>query len=299
MFTPLLRAQDFTVGIWKCRGHGSGWSALERVHRPEVVVPLTGAYVRELQHREIVASPNVALFAGPGDAYRIRHPQGAPLDRCAVLLLRDDGAVDELVAAAGGRGRGQAHRGLPSGAVPLSPEAFLWVRRLVGAAGSPGERPRAEEAVSLLLLDLVGVAPGTHRDRGRRRSVLRALEYVSVHYRREVSLGEVAKVAGYSRFHFARIFREEVGMPVYRYVHRLRLREALHAVDEGAEDLSRLALSLGFSSHSHFTAAFHRAFGRTPSTVRAEGQRWTSARWRRTTARAPEGRPTTSNPAAT
>lgn len=276
MLSPLLRTPDVTLALWTCQGHGSGWSRLERVDRPEIVVPVAGLFVRELHHREVVASPNVALFADRGDAYRVRHPEGAPLDRCAVFLMRDEDAVEELVATAS-LSRGSHPRGrLPEGAAPVAAETFLAIRRLVRAAvHGDDDALRSEEACSLLLLDLIGAGDRGTGDTGtgRRRAVLRALEYVSVHYRRPLSLDEVANVAGYSRFHFARIFREEVGIPVYRYVYRLRLREAFHAVEEGADDLSRLGLSLGFSSHSHFTAAFRRTFGSTPSEVRAAAQR--------------------------
>jgi AraC-like DNA-binding protein len=48
---------------------------------------------------------------------------------------------------------------------------------------------------------------------------------------------------------------------------QLRLARALIEVPH-ADDLTALALDLGFSSHSHFTAAFRRAFGQSPSTAR-------------------------------
>jgi AraC-like DNA-binding protein len=51
-------------------------------------------------------------------------------------------------------------------------------------------------------------------------------------------------------------------------VQRLRLQHAAFALAEGANDLSRLALDLGFSSHSHFAQAFRAHFGATPSQFR-------------------------------
>jgi AraC family transcriptional regulator len=47
------------------------------------------------------------------------------------------------------------------------------------------------------------------------------------------------------------------------------LRVALERLSEGDCDLTELALNLGFSSHSHFTDAFKREFGRTPSEEKA------------------------------
>ena len=57
-------------------------------------------------------------------------------------------------------------------------------------------------------------------------------------------------------------------MSMHQYRSRLRLRTALERIHEGASDLTRLALELGYSSHSHITEAFRRAFGLVPSACR-------------------------------
>jgi AraC-like DNA-binding protein len=56
-------------------------------------------------------------------------------------------------------------------------------------------------------------------------------------------------------------------VPLQRYVTQLRLARALIELPD-SDDLTALALDLGFSSHSHFTLAFRRAFGCTPSRFR-------------------------------
>jgi AraC-like DNA-binding protein len=55
---------------------------------------------------------------------------------------------------------------------------------------------------------------------------------------------------------------------VHRYRNRLRLRAAVERLSDGPVDRSTLAHALGFSSHSHFTAAFRAEFGVTPARVR-------------------------------
>jgi AraC-like DNA-binding protein len=54
---------------------------------------------------------------------------------------------------------------------------------------------------------------------------------------------------------------------LYRYQSRLRLARALDLLAQ-YDDLTALALDLGFSSHSHFSAAFRQTYGRTPSEFR-------------------------------
>jgi AraC-like DNA-binding protein len=79
----------------------------------------------------------------------------------------------------------------------------------------------------------------------------------------------VARIAGCSEFHFARLFRAETGQSLRGYRKRLRLRLALKLISEGQDNLTLVALDSGFSTHSHLTSAFREAMGRTPSAARA------------------------------
>jgi len=82
-------------------------------------------------------------------------------------------------------------------------------------------------------------------------------------------LPTLADTLGASSFHFARLFRSETGLSVHQYLLRLRMARALRYLTRRDTDLSRLALELGFSSHSHFTSTFHREFGVNPAGVRS------------------------------
>jgi AraC-like DNA-binding protein len=76
---------------------------------------------------------------------------------------------------------------------------------------------------------------------------------------------------GASPFHLSRIFTAEVGVPIHRYLVRLRLRLALELMSQRPRDLSWVALEAGFASHSHFTAAFRAEYGVPPSEVARHG----------------------------
>ena len=69
-------------------------------------------------------------------------------------------------------------------------------------------------------------------------------------------------------FHLCRIFKRHTGQTIHGYRNQLRLRKSLDLLGD-TDDILRLALALGYSGHSHFTAAFHRLFGMTPSAFRA------------------------------
>ncbi len=85
---------------------------------------------------------------------------------------------------------------------------------------------------------------------------------------RPLSLGALARAMAVSPFHLCRVFRAHTGGTIQRYRSQLRLRRSLALLAEDGRDVLDVAVALGYSSHSHFTRAFHAAFGLTPSAWR-------------------------------
>ena len=81
---------------------------------------------------------------------------------------------------------------------------------------------------------------------------------------RRWTLAEIAAEIGGSPVYLTQVFQQVEGIPLYRYHLRLRLARALDLIAR-YDDLSALAFDLGFSSHSHFAAAFRQAYGRSPT----------------------------------
>lgn len=99
--------------------------------------------------------------------------------------------------------------------------------------------------------------------------VEKALWFIESHFAGEITLDEIAAVAGVSRYHMVRAFGAATGRPVLRYVRGRRLSEAARALASGAPDILAVALDAGYGSHEAFTRAFREAFGTTPEAVRA------------------------------
>ena len=88
---------------------------------------------------------------------------------------------------------------------------------------------------------------------------------------RRVRLSDLTERIGCSTFYLCHAFRLVEGMTMHEYQTQLRLRAAVQRLVESPDQtLSELALDLGFSSHSHFSATFKRSFGRTPSELVSE-----------------------------
>lgn len=94
----------------------------------------------------------------------------------------------------------------------------------------------------------------------------RAIRYIHQHHADDIELRDIAKAAGLSPFHLARVFKEAVGLPPHRYLVQVRVQRArsLLAIASERHSLAEVAAAAGFSDQSHLTRHFKRAFGVTP-----------------------------------
>ena len=95
------------------------------------------------------------------------------------------------------------------------------------------------------------------------RAVRRAREYLHAHAHELVSLEELAGVVGLSKYHLARVFARETGLPPHTYQQRLRLARALPLLRQGAL-AGEVAYELGYADQAHFSRTFKESFGLTP-----------------------------------
>lgn len=88
---------------------------------------------------------------------------------------------------------------------------------------------------------------------------------LGAHFTEDLSLADLARLLRTSRARLCRAFRRVTGTTLHAYREQLRLRAALEALVASRGHLTGLALDLGYSSHSHFSASFKRAFGLSPA----------------------------------
>lgn len=102
-----------------------------------------------------------------------------------------------------------------------------------------------------------------------RHIMRRVLERMNEQLDSDLSLSALAAESGYSRAHFMRMFKSSMGEPPHKYLLELRLRRAQEMVAAGSRNLIDIALACGFRSHAHFSVAFARRFGLSPSLYRS------------------------------
>lgn len=103
-----------------------------------------------------------------------------------------------------------------------------------------------------------------------RACMQKSVDEIEGHLQEEITVERLAASAGFSPFHFYRIFQAYVGMPVMSYVRYRRLAHAAAELATGTRVLD-LALKWGFDTHAGFTRAFVKTFGVTPEHYRLHG----------------------------
>ncbi len=273
--SPLVSVRDYI-----CRACRGGPEAEEYSDENSIVLMRSGAFCKHFGRRGLTADVNQSVFFSKGSTYRVSHPADCG-DRGTILVVAPSVLVDiirELDPTVDER----PDRPFPFITGPCVKDAFLKHRELVirleAAAVEPLEPLWADETALQLVADVLEAAfarDGRPRKKQRVDTVAEHAELteavknvLAARLRERVTLEEIAGAVDTSPFHLARVFQRQTGVPIHRYLARLRLRTALERLEQGARDLTALALELNFSSHSHFTDAFRREFGCTPSDVR-------------------------------
>ena len=99
-----------------------------------------------------------------------------------------------------------------------------------------------------------------------------ALEYVAGHTRERTSVEQLAKHCSVSAAYLSLLFQRHLHIAPGAYILRTRLAESCLLLQNGADSIGQIASLLRFSSPQHFSAAFKRQYGMTPSAyVREHG----------------------------
>lgn len=258
----LFRSALVTISDVSCTTQGGACALDESGERHRLVFTRSGAAITQrldARRPDLTLDPVQAVLFDAGATYRVRHPSREP-HRCTTFAFTPSVFADD--AARSPR--------LVSAEVLLRYHRLR--RALLRQSRWDDASPLAveEESVALLrgatmrLASLRGARRRRHQELAESAKMVLASAPGSPH-----RLGDVARSFGVSASHLAHVFRAEVGLPMHQYLLNVRMAVALDRLSAGATDLSRLALDLGFATHSHFSAAFRRFFGTAPRVARA------------------------------
>jgi len=89
-------------------------------------------------------------------------------------------------------------------------------------------------------------------------------EYIETHIKEKITLHDLARAAGYSPWHSARIFKDHTGKTPFVYIRELRLTKAALILRDEKVKVLDVALDFVFDTHEGFTRAFSKEFGISP-----------------------------------
>jgi AraC family transcriptional regulator len=106
------------------------------------------------------------------------------------------------------------------------------------------------------------------------------LEYVDECLNLDLTGNSIARVAGLSKYHFGKAFRQSTGMTLHGYVLARRMRRSQELLAKSDLPLSAIAEAAGFSNQSHFTSVFSTRIGIPPGSYRQMMRRRVSVSFR-------------------
>lgn len=198
------------------------------------------------------------------DAWEEEQPAASVLVHLAPAL------VDEVAGELGG------------GRVGLRPrfqvrdrrvEHIVWALDAEHEAGSPSGSLFSEGLGLALAAHLLGHYRAPVSDsRGllARPRLRRVLEHIDAHLARDLSLVELARVAGLGASHFKAEFKRATGLPVHAYVVRRRVERARQLLERNSASVGEVALEVGFAHQSHLAHWMRRLTGSSPTQLRAK-----------------------------
>lgn len=259
--TPIVSVRDVC-----CRGLCRHKSGEECATATQLVFPYRGAYVRHLGRDDAVAEANQVLFFNRNDGYQVSHPVSGG-DSCLSIEPAEE-LLRELAPKA--LLRDSPTLAFRQQRMPIDPRAQALVALLRHSLDRGIAEPLEAESLALTLIRRT-VRPqamrGPAKSPARQRLVDRVKLLLTSDLSRRWTLADIAAEVGGSAVYLTQVFQQIEGMPLYRYQLNLRLARALDLMAD-YDDLTALGLELGFSSHSHFTSAFQRTYGRSPSEFR-------------------------------
>ncbi|HEY4145833.1 AraC family transcriptional regulator [Pinirhizobacter sp.] len=191
------------------------------------------------------------------------------------LLLRLSPSL--LSETADSMGLGTPHASLAPSIHIRDPqvERIGWMMQAEDHEDYPGGRLFADSLATALAVRLLALQ-SRHGGVGAKAAralpawrLRQVIEYVEANLDQDLTLAELARIAGFSVSHFKPMFKQATGIPVHRFVMERRVERARIRLLEGRQSITEIALETGFAHSSHMARCMRRFLGMGPSDVAA------------------------------
>ena len=269
----LYEGRDVRIGRYDCRADHESFALTESVADDMFVLATRALWLRRSTKSFQYVSPGSVLIHDAGSTIERRQSRdGGDL---AYWFSVRPAEFREALSSHGLR------TSIPRLGMHASPQVQLGFASILKEVNADMPSSLSTESQVLSLLDEICQAAALNASNASTvvvraesrakatRLIDRAKEFIDGNLAEDIDLGAIAREVGLSAFYLCRLFKSIAGMSIHEYRIRQRLSFALDRMIAGhGDDLSRLALDSGFSSHSHLTRTFSRRYGMPPSSLR-------------------------------
>ncbi len=157
---------------------------------------------------------------------------------------------------------------IKSGVCFLKPNKRIFesFSELIQRFHQPGREKYANTSLLELIYEISDA--GYNKNTDNSDAVLPALTYINIHYNKDITLGELAGMSGYSKSRFSHIFSKTTGTTPMKYQNSIRLKVSAEMLLSTGNSISEIAVSCGFSDPLYYSKLFKREYGVSPKEYR-------------------------------
>ena len=225
--------------------------AMERKNRPAraILYKYEGETEYECKGHTLISNAENAVILPAGSSYNWQCREGG---HYYTIEFEADTVCDEIFS------------------FPIAGEGEKLLRMLREAEQrlnlrAPGHRLEGMRAVYSMLLLLLGTQKKSYTDAGHRKKIAPALDYISENYSAHMSNDSLAALCEISTVYFRKLFLRITGKPPITYLHELRIAKAKRMLRSDYENLSEIALALGYPDIFTFSKTFKKHTGLSPT----------------------------------
>jgi AraC-like DNA-binding protein len=252
----LFRDDCVEIVRWRCSAEAAGSTA--RMRRAWYILSFThsGTFVVHSRDQARIIDATRAMVIRPEEPFSMTRCNESKATGGAVAIRPDlfreiGGSDDDSVACSG---------------IPAS--VFLLQHLLLRCAEASGDPALTETALWIAGETLRARPESPRHGSSPTETTVDVQTLLAAKLTEPLRLADIARAVHRSPSHLCRTFRHETGLRMRRYLQRLRICASVNDVIDRRTNLSALAQTLGYTSHSHFDAAFRMELRVTPAELR-------------------------------
>ncbi len=261
--SPIARTALFEIGEFHASAGSRNFRTLASpFDRPHFVFPSSPVVIEsDVGHRFV--ADRIFAVVYPANLHYRRFALSSKGDHCfwvapTVSLLSSDTELGEAC-------RRLARRETEPFRIPISNRMFLEQRTILHEL----IRGMKVQCLEIRMLRICETLVRSHPMCSEHALAAQIDEILAENYMKKTALDHLASATGVTVEYLCRVYRKSSGTTIHQRIIQLRTRDAVERILEGEPNLMRLALELGFSSHSHLSTSLRATFGSSPSAIRA------------------------------